>query len=136
MRGNYQIPFDPKTGDQQFYPSPSACEWRDNFQVQTRLVLDYVERGRSAAHFIFQTMDDDTLPAGTRVYMFLTDVEEVIACLGIHPGGVIDATPRSFLWDALAGFESSYPVWTFRKQGLNYGITLADGMTINNKKVK
>ena len=107
----YQIPFDPKTGDQQHYPEPvfehpPAGEvrairldpvWRDNEVFADTLTFDGFARGRSAAYGLFRRAD------GTGCTVFLADLEAIVPHLA---GGKISGQ------------------FTFCKRGMNYGTKL------------
>jgi hypothetical protein len=72
-KGNYLIPFDRETGHQLSYPYMYAQsdrnDWRDNDSFEDTLTFLHFERGRSAAHAIFQRKN-----TGTRVTVFLKEL--------------------------------------------------------------
>ncbi len=100
--GDYQIPFD-KDGNQLHYPetwSYRGCVWKDNDPFEDTIEPVTLERGRSAAYFVFKRKSD-----GTEVTMFMKDLMEAFNKIN---NGKITGTFR------------------FVKRGMNYGIALMD----------
>lgn len=95
--GNYQIPFNSKTGDQLHYPElyyGGTLEMRDNFEFLDTLTFETYERGRSAAYFIFKRS------TGEKVVVFLTDFCDMVHHM----------------------FNGSiFGKFTFTKRGMNFG---------------
>jgi hypothetical protein len=96
-----QIPFG-KDGSLHNYRSYDSV-WRENYEWSTTLKLQSIERGRSAAHFIWTDADNRRYP------MFMKDLTEMIFNYGVAVGGVIRGK------------------FTFVKRGQNYGIKMIGG---------
>jgi hypothetical protein len=101
-----KIPFNPVTGEAQYFPSPVYVrepnarlepDWRDNVVFEDTLKFIGFSRGRSAANADFETSD------GKRVTMFLAD-------LG-------DAMKQMFAGCLRGSF-------TYCKRGMNFGIKM------------
>lgn len=103
MRFNYEleVPYN-VVGLMHHEDSLSKCtDWRPNEPFRARLKLLGTERGRSAAYYKWQAVED------WRVYpMFITDMARLVT-LGttFEAGGFVDAE------------------WVVVKRGMNYGIT-------------
>jgi hypothetical protein len=96
-----QIPFD-SHGNMVSYQT-SRATYRDNYRFSAGLTLVDFERGRSAMNFIFEDVE------GHRYSMFLHEFRRLTKLFNegiINNVGHIDG------------------LWTFRKQGANYSITL------------
>lgn len=93
----YQIPFD-ANGNPLNYAREygwNRIEWKDNYIFEASLVFDHFQRGRSAAHAIFNDGQ------GRKFTMFLAELSKAIPSL--EEG-------------QLVGY------FTFCKRGQNYGI--------------
>lgn len=77
-------------------------EWRDNVPVAMSLKLTGMERGRSAARFVWVNGRDEKFP------MFMTDIADLVISHGhrIGVGGLVRGS------------------WIVKKRGANYGIAL------------
>ncbi len=81
----------------------TAHEWRDNYEFESVLAIDKMQRGYSAKYLIWVDEEGHTYP------MFIADLIDLLK-RGVVQEGV--TTPHR---------------WTFRKRGENYGVRLADG---------
>lgn len=96
----YPIPFDAQ-GNLSGYPM-GKDEWRPNEVFLATLHFQYIGRGRSSAVAVWQDITHNR-----RLEMFMTDLSDVIAQVGVVAGGHCTAH------------------WTFQKRGMNYGVRLA-----------
>lgn len=97
-----QAPYD-RDGNLLHYPQHyGGIEWRLNEPFTARMMLTKVERGRSAAYFIWIDQENHTYP------MFMTDM--------------LDFLKRSELSEGI-----TYPDarWIVRKRGRNFGLAMA-----------
>lgn len=98
-KSGYRIPFC--EGDMLAYADywRGTVEWRDNEQFEATLKYVGFERGRSAAHLIFEDENGHSFP------MFLQQFDEIM-----HAGG----------------FDGNkiYGKWVGVKRGQNYGVQL------------
>lgn len=76
------------------------CEWREITEFDLELQLEDIERGRSAARFIW--VDPAT---GAKYPMFMTDMKNLVLSVTMERGLVMGT-------------------WTVVKRGANYGIKL------------
>ena len=75
----------------------AGVEWRANDPFRARLQISGIERGRSAARFIWVDDDDRRFP------MFMTDMENLVRH-GVEVGGIVVG------W------------WMVRQMGQNFGL--------------
>jgi len=75
-------------------------DWRPNQVFRAILMIDNVERGRSAARFILKDKE------GVKYVMFMTDMLDLLK----H--------------GTVGGGKTEYVAWRFCKRGQNYGIQL------------
>lgn len=104
-----EAPYDDK-GNLMEYPASwtkGGITWKKIAPFKTTLWIEGMERGRSAARFIWKDEKGHTYP------MFMRDMLDVVKTATILSGGVSDT-------------------WTVRKSGSNYGIALA-GLTRKRK---
>lgn len=99
MTWDKRVPFNIK-GDLLGYPHGRWDEihWRENYEFNDTLSFVGFERGRSAAHAIFEDSD------GHFMQMFLTNLEDLILA-GKKP-------TKTKGW------------WTFVKKGRNFGVKM------------
>jgi len=103
--GDYNIPFDPKTGDLHDYPvlypnnHPSNSVWFDNYEFTDTLTLVDWSRGRSSVKFNMRR------ESGQIVSFFVKDFSDVVTSKDIFCGRVRGT-------------------FTFTKKGQNYGCKL------------
>lgn len=100
MKGEYKIPFD-AAGNQLTYDDGLVARWKDNFNFVDTLVLEGMERGRSAANFTFYRQS-----TGTRVVVFMKDM---LTMFRHARDGRVSGT------------------FTFCKRGSNYGCQFVKG---------
>lgn len=108
--GNYPIPFSPQTNQMLAYVGNSDAQdsayvkWIPNFEFEDEMKFSSFERGRSAAHAIFESLSDQR-----KYQMFLTN-----------------------LADAIEHFDKGHlkGKFTFTKKGTNYGVALIKKETL------
>jgi hypothetical protein len=98
----YQIPFNSKGNMVKYSGGYDIVEWKDNFKFYAHIIFSCFERGRSAAHAIFEGPQDG-VPEGKIYQVFLTDLATMIPYMN---QGIVEGT------------------FTFCKRGQNYGVKL------------
>jgi len=81
--------------------SDESVAWRPNEVFSGSLRLEDMERGRSAARFIWRSDDGRTYP------MFMSGLLDLVKTHGIQPGGLVHTR------------------WTVAKRGSNFGLVVA-----------
>ena len=117
-KSSYQIPFLQNGNMAKYGHDRDIVEWKDNFEFSTAINFDRFERGRSAAHAIFESADlsvhyrglssqqsyEQKVPKEGFVYqVFLTDLADMM---------------RHMNSCSVEG------IFTFCKRGRNYGVKL------------
>jgi hypothetical protein len=106
-KSSYLIPFNSKGNMVKYSGDRDIVEWKDNFEFYAHIHFLNFERGRSAAHAIFEGPEDDV--AEGKIYqVFLTDLAIMIPYMN---QGLVEGT------------------FTFCKRGQNYGVKLVKADT-------
>ena len=106
---SYQIPFDAKGNMCKYSHDSRIVEWRDPEPFEDILYFTCFERGRSAAHALFEA--EKGQHHGDTFQVFLTDLEEMMPHL--KPDGRTATICGRF---------------TFCKRGQNYGVKLVEAL--------
>jgi hypothetical protein len=109
---SYQIPFDSKGNMCKYSHDTNIVEWRDPEPFEDTLYFLKFERGRSAAHAIFEAEEGPKTPRhGITFQVFLTDLADMMQHF-VSDGRTATITGR----------------FTFCKRGQNFGVKLVEAL--------